>query len=122
MRSLVEKLDDYLAKVLDGCRVQYYEWNDIGENDTITVVFQPSGSSMYTKDISTDFYFRLYFISSKRLQGQVASRVESVARFIRDNGVTDFGYLVVMSCEGQPVFTEGNRVVMNISLRLNDCA
>ncbi|HDR1174249.1 hypothetical protein [Pasteurella multocida] len=99
-------------------QVQLHQWKDNGDKRTEYIVLQNNGGTPMRDGLSSESYITISIIGSVQSGYSVATKANELINFIKQNAITEFGYIENIGGVPSPIFTSDNRMTMQLQFRI----
>ncbi|HII3771050.1 phage tail termination protein [Pasteurella multocida] len=99
-------------------QVQLHQWKDNGDKKSEYIVFQNNGGTPIRDGLSSESYITISIIGSVQSGYSAAKKANELINFIKQNAITEFGYIENMGGVPNPIFTSDNRMTMQLQFRI----
>ncbi|MDY0685646.1 hypothetical protein ACFGWO_07560 [Pasteurella multocida] len=99
-------------------QVQLHQWKDNGDKKSEYIVFQNNGGTPIRDGLSSESYIIISIIGSVQSGYSAATKANELINFIKQNAITEFGYIENMGGVPNPIFTSDNRMTMQLQFRI----
>lgn len=119
MISYVKAFKQWLEQhsLTDGYQVQLYQWEDVQKAQPV-IVIQPNNGTAQVADLSSEHYLLISLVASKQAGYTIEARARALMQAVREQPFAPFGYLEIVGSMPMPIFTEDNRMVLRLPLRI----
>lgn len=99
-------------------QVQFHQWREKSDKNVQYIVFQNNGGTPIRQDMVSESYILISLISSAQSGYDIAIKSQELIDFIKENAITEFGYIENIGGIPSPIFTTDNRMTMQIQFRI----
>ncbi|ULX30128.1 hypothetical protein H1D06_07090 [Mannheimia haemolytica] len=119
MISYVKAFKQWLEahSLADGYVVQLYQWEDTQKAKPV-IVIQPNSGSPQVSDLSSEHYLLISLVAGKNSGYTIEERAMAIMSKILVEPFASFGYIESMGGLPAPIFTEDNRMIFRLPLRI----
>lgn len=118
--SILNDVKNFIVNsdLLAGYHIQLYQWRDKGDKVSLYAVFRPDGGTAIRDDLASESYILVSLVGSNKTGFDVANKAQELIDYIKSNSSAEFGYIENMGGISGPVFTEDNRMVVQLQFRI----
>lgn len=121
MTSVHDLFKQYIidSGLIAGYTLQLYQWVDSGKAGDKYVVIMPDGGLPIVADLGREYNIMLMIVGARNEMKNTMDLAASISSYVADNPENEcIDYVENSSPIPRPIFTEDNRIVIQLSFRI----